>query len=93
MRGPSAAVFPLFTAIAGLIVVTTVANTAAQARVNVPAPSAVQPIVPVPPRNPGYTGTLSIRPAGSIRCRRTCVKFGRGTATHPPVCRQWRIVC
>ena len=93
MRGPSAAVFPLFTAIAGLIVVTTVAGTAAQSRVNVPAPSAVQPIIPVPPRNPGYSGTISIRPAGSIRCRRTCVKFGRGTATHPAVCRQWRIVC
>ncbi len=93
MRGPSAAVFPLFTAVAGLIVVTAVSSTAAQSRVNVPAPSAVKPIVPVPPRNPGYPGTLSIHPSGSIGCRRICIKFSHGTATHPAVCGRWRIVC
>lgn len=93
MRGPWAAVFVLSAAVAGLILFTAAAATAAQSRVNVPAPSTVKPIVPVPPSKPGYPGTLSIHPSGSIGCRRICTKFGRGTATHPEVCGRWQIVC
>lgn len=93
MRGPRDPVLAAFAAVAALILVTAPVGAAGQPRVNAPAPSAVRPIVPVLPGNPGYSGTLSIRPAGSIRCRRICVKFGRGTPTHPAVCRQWRTVC
>jgi hypothetical protein len=31
--------------------------------------------------------------SSAIRCRRVCVKSGRGSPTHPPVCLQWRLVC
>ena len=93
MRGPWAPVLAPVAAVAALILVTAPVGAAGQLRVNVPAPSAVRPIVPVLPGNPGYPGTLSIRPPGSIRCRRICVKFGRGTPTHPAVCLQWRTVC
>lgn len=93
MRGPWTAVYALFTVVVSVVLISTTADTAAQSRVNVPAPSAVKPIVPVPPNNQGYPGTLSIRPPGSIRCRRTCVEFSRGAATHPAVCRQWRVIC
>ncbi len=93
MRASWTAVWALSTAVVGVVFISAIAGAAAQPRVNVPAPSLVKPIVPVPPSNWGYPGTLSIRPAGPIRCRRSCVKFGHGTPTHPRACRQWRVVC
>ncbi len=93
MHGPWAAVFVLSAAAAVLIPDTAIAGAAGQSRVNVPAPSAVRPIVPMPPSNQGYAGTLALRPAGLSRCRRICVKFGRATSTHPAVCLQRRTVC
>ncbi len=49
---------------------------------------------PVPSRfaTAEYMRAVPARPTG-IRCRKVCVKFGRGTPTHPPVCLQWRLVC
>gem|GEM_PF-4069820 len=40
-----------------------------------------------------YMRAVPAGPSGGIRCRRVCVKSGRGTPTHPPACVQWRIVC
>lgn len=39
-----------------------------------------------------YMRAVPSAPTG-IRCHKVCVKFGRGTPTHPAVCLQWRMVC
>jgi hypothetical protein len=39
-----------------------------------------------------YMRAVPARPRG-IHCHKICVKFGRGTPTHPPICLQWRMVC
>jgi hypothetical protein len=39
-----------------------------------------------------YLRAVPSAPTG-IRCHKVCVKFGRGTPTHPAVCLQWRTVC
>jgi hypothetical protein len=39
-----------------------------------------------------YMRAVPSGPTG-IRCRKVCVRFGRGTPTHPAVCLQWRLVC
>jgi hypothetical protein len=71
-----------FAAAAILVALTTIA--AAQ---NMPSPSQVKPIVPVPPRNPGvaYPGTVTI-------CHHVCTKT-RQPSPAAPVCVQWRQVC
>jgi hypothetical protein len=57
--------------------------------------------MPAPDSNPAqsryvvaeYMRAVPAGPSAAIRCRRVCVKSGRGTPTHPPQCLQWRIVC
>jgi len=39
-----------------------------------------------------YLRAVPTAPTG-IRCHKVCVKFGRGTPTHPAICLQWRMVC
>jgi len=62
------------------------------AHATMPAPAS--PRAPAPPLVfAEYVRAVPSSSSSAIRCRRVCVKSGRGTPTHPPACRQWGTVC